>query len=155
MQDHLAKLKLAPRIRASISISTDCTAIVMDKLNYPSLFDLREKEDLDKVRNKVHVHQGDSVHGDVQSTHHLHLFNLKMWWSFWSILIGPAQLEILDILLIVNIRQSKTRRESRRKACSGAAWSWDDKLPLKDDCSICVPTNSLSLVISYVCISFY
>ncbi|KAG6884517.1 hypothetical protein C0993_010440 [Termitomyces sp. T159_Od127] len=93
---HLSKLNLSPRIRAMNPISTDWTAIVMDNLELPTLFDLKvktdiSKEDRDKVRNKVRgivqeLHEGGFVHGDVRDT---------------NILVDPASLHTADVMVFL------------------------------------------------------
>ncbi|KAG6887588.1 hypothetical protein C0992_011645 [Termitomyces sp. T32_za158] len=93
--EYLAKLKLAPRVRACVSISSDWTAIVMDKIDYPSFFHLKQEgmsdEKREKIRNKVQcivrkLHEGGFVHGDVRDI---------------NVLVDPASLNCEDVVVFL------------------------------------------------------
>ncbi|KAG6900734.1 hypothetical protein C0993_003760 [Termitomyces sp. T159_Od127] len=83
-------------VSGKVSISTDWTAIVMDKLDYPTLFDLQGKEVMskekrDKIRNKVRgivqeLHEGGFVHGDVRDI---------------NVLVDPGSLQSADVMVFL------------------------------------------------------
>ncbi|KAG6881572.1 hypothetical protein C0992_000768 [Termitomyces sp. T32_za158] len=93
--EYLAKLKFAPRVRACIPVSSDWTAIVMDKIDYPSFFHLKQEgmsdEKRGKIQNKVQcivrkLHEGGFVHGDVRDI---------------NVLVDPASLKCEDVVVLL------------------------------------------------------